>query len=82
MTAGRAINGFCWAFSGLCLLIAAIAGASGMSGGAMASIVLLGLAGLGYGIKIFVTRTSYFIHTAIYVLPILAVVLLVVLVQS
>jgi hypothetical protein len=35
--------------------------------------VLLGLAGVGYGLKILVTRSSYWVSSVVYVLPVLAV---------
>jgi len=33
----------------------------------------LGIAGVGYGVKILATRTSYWVSSVIYVLPVLAV---------
>lgn len=65
LTFGRAVNGLCYAVTGIALVVGQF-----VSGEAPWYLWLLGLLFIGYGVKILVTRSSYWIHTVIYLLPV------------
>ena len=65
LTFGRAVNGLCYAVTGLALVVGQFA-----TGRPPWYLWLFGLLFVGYGVRILVTRSSYWIHTVIYLLPI------------
>jgi hypothetical protein len=67
-SAGRVFNGLCYVGTGVAVAIAAAVGAGGPWFIWLAALFLV-----GYGVKILVTRTSYWINTVIYLLPVFAV---------
>jgi hypothetical protein len=64
----RFFNAACYIVTGIAMFV----GSGQVSGQAWIPI-LLGIAGVGYGLKILATRTSYWVSSVIYVLPVLAV---------
>lgn len=64
----RILNALCYVVTGIALFIVA---GQGVSSAWIA--VLLGLAAVGYGLKILLTRSSYWITTIVYLAPIAAI---------
>ena len=65
----RILNAACYIISGIASL--AVSTQSGMP---TLSLVLFGLAAIGYGVKIVVTRGSYWVSSVVYVVAVFAVV--------
>lgn len=66
----RMFNAACYVVTGIALLVM-----SGQTSTPVWVTVLLGVAALGYGIKILATRTSYWVSSAVYVVAFIAVAL-------
>ena len=68
MPISRMLNGLCYVITGIALFV--VAGQGAPSGWVA---VLIGLGALGYGAKIWLTRTSYWITSVVYLAPIFAI---------
>lgn len=68
MPISRMLNGLCYIVTGIALFVAAGQGAPSAW-----IAVLIGLGALGYGLKILLTRSSYWITTVVYLAPIFAI---------
>lgn len=77
MKIGRGFNAACYVATGVLVIAAVIAGASGMSAGYVASGWVGGLCLVGYGLKVATTSSSYFIHSAIYFAPFIGAIFLI-----
>ncbi len=62
---GRVINALCYVSTGVFLTIAGLGTLQKLWYGP-----LIGVLFIAYGVKVFVTRTSYWIHSVIYLLPV------------
>lgn len=68
MPLSRILNALCYIVTGVALLVA-----TGSSSTPAWMTVLLGLAGLGYGLKILATRSSYWVSSVVYLFPVIAI---------
>ena len=64
----RFFNAGCYIVTGIAMFVV-----SGQVSDQAWMAILLGIAGVGYGVKILATRSSYWVSSVIYVLPVLAV---------
>lgn len=77
MNAKRGFDALCYLATGLAVIAATIWTGAGMSTGMTVSMWAVGLALSCYGAKIAVTRSNYWVHPGIYMLPVFAVIVLI-----
>jgi hypothetical protein len=70
----RFLNAMCYLITGIALIVA---GLSGETGGTLVGALVLGVGLILYGAKVLLTRSSYWVSSVIYLIPVFAVVLVI-----